>query len=104
MEQVTAQKARPIYDSAAYKIPFIYTLGELYRYRHLVGHLISRDLKVRYKRSFFGFVWVMLNPLLLMGSLAFAFSSLFGAQHIEVYILSGVLLWNTFSQGTIAAM
>src|SRR6185295_4852708 len=48
--------------------------------------------------------WVMLNPLLLMGSLAFAFSSLFRGQHAELYILSGVLLWTTFSQATIAAM
>ncbi len=101
---MVSSKARPIYDSAAFKIPFIYTLRELYRYRYLIGHLVSRDLKVRYKRSLLGFAWVMLNPLLLMGSLAFAFSSLFSGQHIEIYVLSGILLWNTFAQGTTAAM
>ena len=41
-------------------------LRELYRYRELLENLVVRDLKVRYKNSALGFLWSLLNPLLLM--------------------------------------
>ncbi len=98
--------AKPVYDSSALKLPFIYTLVEIVQYRHLIRLLVSRDLKVRYKRSVIGFGWVMLNPLLMMGILAFVFGNLFSSsqRHVAGYILSGILLWTLFAQGTVAAM
>ena len=41
-------------------------LAELWRYRDLVRNLALRDLKARYKSSVLGFVWSLLNPLLMM--------------------------------------
>ena len=41
-------------------------LRELLRYRDLIQNLVMRDLKVRYKSSVLGFLWSLLNPLLLM--------------------------------------
>ena len=99
-------RLKPVYDSKSFRAPFVYTLNELYRYRHLVGLLVSRDLKVRYKRSVLGYLWVVLNPLLTMATLAVVFGGLFVSQqkHVITYILTGILLWNLFSQGTVAAM
>ena len=46
-------------------------LGQIYRYRELVGMLVARDLKVRYKRSVLGMLWSLLNPLLQMAVYSF---------------------------------
>jgi ABC-type polysaccharide/polyol phosphate export permease len=96
----------PIYDSAALRIPFLSEITELYRYRFLLYNLVSRDLKVRYKRSFLGFLWAMVNPLLTMIVLLVVFTRLyrFSQQNLPVYILAGLLLWNFFSRGTSVAM
>src|SRR5215217_8179310 len=85
-------------------------LLDLYRYRDLVGALVSRDLKVRYRRSAIGFLWTMLQPLLMMLVLRTVFSTLFQAksaevpQHYEIYALAGILFWNFFSQSIVASM
>jgi len=97
----------PTYDSARIKLQSIFELKELVRYRYLVWNLIARDLKVRYKRSFLGFIWVMLNPLLMTAVLAIVFTNFMrfgGTQYYTGYLLAGILMWNLFSQGTVAAM
>lgn len=100
------QADRPFYDSSALRIPFLHEITELYRYRFLLWNLISRDLKVRYKRSVLGFVWAMVNPLLTMAVLLIVFTRLFRFQieHYPLYILAGLLIWNLYSQGTSVAM
>jgi len=99
-------KPLPIYDSRAFKVPLIEELRVLIAYRFLVWNLIGRDLKVRYKRSSIGFIWVMLNPLLTMAVLTIVFSQIFrfDITHYAVYLLAGTLLWNLYAQGSNAAM
>ncbi len=96
----------PIYDSSRPRLPLVEDVLELFRYRDLLWSLIQRDLTVRYKRSVLGFFWTMLNPLLTMLVMAVVFSSVFRfpADHYAVYLLSGLLLWNFFSQSTVQAM
>ncbi len=74
---------------------------ELYRYRDLLWSLVHRDLTIRYKRSTLGFLWTMLNPLLMMLALTIVFSNLFRFQiaHYPVYLLSGSLLYGFFQWG-----
>jgi ABC-type polysaccharide/polyol phosphate export permease len=101
------QKANlPIYDSSAPRVPFIHELKELYRYRFLLSNLISRDLKVRYKRSVLGFLWAIVNPLLTMLVLMVVFMGIFrfNIKNYPIYILSGILLWGLFARGTSVAM
>ncbi|HEX8925696.1 MAG TPA: ABC transporter permease [Terriglobales bacterium] len=96
----------PTYDSARAHLQAIVEAQELWRYRSLVRNLISRDLKVRYKRSALGFLWVTLNPLLTTIVLSIAFSFLFGKSQpvYPVFVLAGLLIWNLFAQGSVAAM
>jgi ABC-type polysaccharide/polyol phosphate export permease len=97
----------PVYDSGRIKVHALFELRELFRYRFLISNLISRDLKVRYKRSVLGFVWVMLNPLLTMSVIAIVFTNVFkfgGIHYYPTYLLSGILIWNIFAQGSVAAM
>lgn len=94
-----------IYDSSQ-KIPIlIQEVRELYRYQYLLTQLIRRDILTRYKRSFLGIAWTMLNPLGTMVVMTIVFSNLFGTtQDYPVYVLSGLLAWNFFSKSTLAAM
>lgn len=96
----------PVYDSRARRIPLIYPLQELLRYRYLVSNLVVKDLKVRYKRSSIGFIWVMLNPLLTMAVLTVVFSQVFPNKqpHYAVYVLAGTLLWGLYAQASTASM
>ena len=81
-------------------------IRELAKYRELLRNLVIRDIKVRYKRSVLGFLWVMLNPLLMMLVLDVVFSGLFkvSTKNYTAYLLSGIILWNFFSQSTSTAL
>lgn len=69
---------------------------ELVRYRSLVANLVAKDLKVRYKSSILGFVWSLLNPLLMMLVFTIVFTKLLGEKKpdFEVFVLIGLLSWN----------
>jgi lipopolysaccharide transport system permease protein len=74
-------------------------LRELFRFRQLIAVLVVRELKVRYKRSVFGLLWTMLNPLLLMVVYAVVFTTIMpAAQHnFTIFLLAGLLPWLFFS-------
>jgi ABC-type polysaccharide/polyol phosphate export permease len=75
---------------------------EIVQYRSLLRDLVSRDLKVRYKRSVLGVAWTMLNPLLTMVVFTMVFSQVLRVpvKNFAVYFLSGFLLWNFVAQTT----
>jgi len=77
-------------------------INELYRYRELLKNLVSRDIKKRYKRSALGFLWVMLDPLLMMLVFYIVFAGLFGntVGNYTAYVISGITMWQLFAQGT----
>ena len=73
---------------------------DTYRYRELIWALALKELKIRYKRSVLGFLWALLNPMLLMLVLSVVFSVIMQAQipHYAIFILSVLLPWTFFSQ------
>ena len=76
-------------------------IGRLWRYRELLGGLIRKELKVKYKNSVLGFAWSLLNPLLVLIVYWFAFGVILGntMPRFPIYLLCGVLVWNFFSGG-----
>lgn len=94
------------YDSARRPPAVIEELREIIRFRELLTQLVARNILVRYKRSVLGLAWTMLNPLLMMTILTIVFSNLFriSTAHYPVYVLSGLIVWNFFSQTTLTAM
>lgn len=72
------------------------SVRELVRYRELLRNLVARDLKVRYRNSVLGFIWCLLNPLLMMGVFTFVFTILMKSAipNFPVFILVGILAWN----------
>lgn len=77
-------------------------------YLYLLQQLVSRDFKVKYKRSVLGVAWSVLNPLFTMIILDVVFSQLFmlgrpgsgGVKNYPVYLLTGIVLFNYFSEAT----
>ena len=80
-------------------------LKEMYRYRSLIGNLVVRELKARYRGSALGFLWSFLNPLLLMSVYALVFSIYFrfGMEDYVVFLMSGLLPWIWFSSSLLEA-
>jgi ABC-type polysaccharide/polyol phosphate export permease len=80
----------------------------LLAYRDLIAVLVARELKVRYRRSSLGFLWTMLQPLLMMLVLQVVFSAVFRFElphgNYPVFALAGLLFWNFFSQSIVASM
>jgi ABC-type polysaccharide/polyol phosphate export permease len=75
-------------------------MSEMYQNRELIWALALKELRVRYKRSALGFLWALLNPLLMMVILTIVFSSVMRIQidHYSVFLLSVLLPWTLFSQ------
>ena len=84
--------------------PYIQTF---LKYRFLLGNLITRDLKVKYRRSVLGLLWSLLNPILMMLILDAVFSMLIGRTGIEnypIYLILGQTLFTFFSEATGGAL
>ena len=95
-----------IFDTSARPHPLVEEFRAIISYRELLVQFVSRSLKTRYKRSFLGIFWTMLNPLLTMIVLTLVFSNLFrfSVPDYPIYILSGLYLWGFFSHATSFAM
>ncbi|HHU71705.1 MAG TPA: ABC transporter permease [Clostridiales bacterium] len=76
------------------------------KYRFLLVELIKKDIKLKYRRSYLGILWTLLEPLLTTAVLTFVFGGLLGkgGRTFPVYILSGRLLYSFFAGSTKAAM
>ena len=76
------------------------------KYQPLLNELIARDIKTKYRRSLLGVLWTILNPLYMKVVLSVVFSNLFrfDIEYFPVYLLSGQLIFNFFSESTTNAM
>jgi ABC-2 type transport system permease protein/lipopolysaccharide transport system permease protein len=72
---------------------------ELVRFWPVVQNMVVQELRVRYQRSFLGFLWTMLNPILMLTVMALVFSQLFRIkeQNFAVYLFAGMVPWNFLS-------
>lgn len=70
-------------------------LADLGRHGNLIGHLVSRELKTRYRGSVLGFLWTFLNPLLLLLVYALVFSVYMRIQmdNYAAFMFTGLLPW-----------
>ena len=75
-------------------------IKEMTRHRELIWVLALKELRVRYKRSALGFLWALLNPLLMMVILTLVFSTImrFQVHHYAIFLIATLLPWTFFSQ------
>ena len=76
------------------------------RFRPLLGELMARDIKIKYRRSVLGVLWTLLNPLLMMVVLSVVYSNLFkfDIENFPLYLLSGQVIFNFYSDATTNSM
>lgn len=70
----------------------------LFKYRSLLATLTSRELKARYRGSVLGYVWSLVNPVLLLVVYTFVFSKIFSPRDVNVspyglFLATGVFPW-----------
>jgi lipopolysaccharide transport system permease protein len=105
-EQITVYTANKgavgIFRTAAQSV------GDIYRHRHLIWVLFSRDFKAQFKQSLLGYLWAVLGPL--MGVFSFVYMNFIGilnpgptAVPYPVYAFIGTSLWS-FLTATIVMM
>ena len=79
---------------------------QLIKYRTLIGALVVRHLSIRYRGSLLGFLWSLLNPLILMlvYTLVFSYYMRFDQKNYSVFLFTGLLPWlwlsSALSEGT----
>ena len=77
-------------------------LFELWEFRELLLALAMRDIKLRYRQTALGVAWVILQPLLTSGILAFVFGVVAGVtkpgrSSVFVFVLAGFIGWTFFN-------
>jgi ABC-type polysaccharide/polyol phosphate export permease len=88
--------------------------GELLTFRELLWNLTLRELRTKYRRSFLGWTWSLINPLATMAIFTFIFVVVFDAQapvgdpsglkSYPLYLLAGLIPWNFFAGSVATAM
>jgi lipopolysaccharide transport system permease protein len=79
-------------------------LKELWEYRELFYFFTWRDIKIKYKQTFLGVLWAILQPFMLMIVFTLFFGHALGVPTNDntpypVFVYSGLLIWNIFSSG-----
>lgn len=77
-------------------------LQEFWKYRDLLKLLVNKNIKLKYRRSWLGYVWSVLNPLMIMIVMSVVFSAMFkrNIENFPVYLFCGQLLFNYMSGAT----
>ena len=85
----------------------MHAVVSVYRSRELLWNLTLRELRTKYRRSFLGWAWSMLNPLAMVAIYGYVFGVLFnasapvgdpsGLNGFAYYLLCGLLPWNFFA-------
>lgn len=73
----------------------------LMRYRHLCLNLVQADLRARFRRSYLGILWAVIQPLGYSLVIAWVWRSLFNESdywQFALYVFSGMLVWDCFTQ------
>ena len=60
------------------------------KYKDLLYQLVIRDIKLKYRRSFLGYLWSVLNPLFVMIIMTIVFSTMFShnIENFPVYLFT----------------
>jgi lipopolysaccharide transport system permease protein len=82
-------------------------LHSLWTHRELTYYLVWRDVKLRYKQTFFGAGWALIQPIILMGVFGLFFGRLAGLPSnglpYSIFVLSALVPWTFFSSALAAS-
>lgn len=77
-------------------------VGEMWGQRELLGLLVRRELKAKYKDSTLGYAWTLIRPLVMLLIYYFVIGRVLGAQRAipsyAIFVFSGLTIWGLFSE------
>ncbi len=85
--------------------------AKVWDYRTLITNLAMRDLRSRYKKSFLGWMWSLINPAVSLGIYTVVFGFFLGGndsallagngrtKSFALFLFCGLVVWNAFSSG-----
>ena len=78
----------------------------MFKYKDIIKEFVIRDIKIKYRKSYLGILWSLLNPLLTMVVMTSIFSTIFKSniKNFAVYLLSGQIVVMYFNEATNQAM
>ncbi|NFF80812.1 ABC transporter permease [Clostridium botulinum] len=81
-------------------------IKNFFKYKELLKELVIRDIKVKYRKSVLGYIWSILNPLLMMLVISSVFSYMFRyeIENYPVYLITGQTIYSFFSEATNMSM
>jgi len=101
----TGRSARSddLVDRTAEMTTLTTVVASLYSYRELLKNLVLKDLKLKYRGSVFGFLWSLINPLMMIVvyTIAFTFILRVRSQGFVFYLMLGQLAWTFFASAAI---
>lgn len=78
------------------------SLRAVFAHRELLGRLVRRDIKARYKDSVLGMLWTLINPIVQLGVYYFVMGQILGAARglddFAIYVFSGLTIYGLFSE------
>ncbi|WGE35428.1 ABC transporter permease [Actinobacillus genomosp. 1] len=77
-------------------------IERFFAFDELLKQLVVRDVKLKYRRSYLGYLWSILNPLMLMMVQVIVFSNLFrfDTPNYPLYLISGQIIFNFMVEAT----
>lgn len=77
----------------------VFFFSELIAHRDVLKQLVVQQLVLRYRRTALGYIWTLINPLLMMSVMAVVFSTLFKSdlKTFAVFLFAGMIPWNFFN-------
>ena len=104
MSTITAEQI-PVYSSERER-GYLQRLRALSQRYDLIWQITARNLKIRYRRSAFGFLWTVLNPILnsLVFALVFKVILHNNVDRFILFIVIGLVAWNAFQASVMESM
>ena len=81
--------------------------SDMKKFMPLLKNLVSKDFKIKYRRSILGVAWSVLNPLFTMLIITKVFSMLLkggAVEDFESYYIIGYAMWNFFAEATTGSL
>lgn len=77
--------------------------SELYKFGFVLRQLVRQQLILRYRRTALGYLWTLVNPLLMMSVTAVVFATLFKVElkTFAIFLFAGMIPWNLFNSSVV---
>ncbi len=90
------------------------SVTDIWSYRGLIGNLAQRELRSKYKRSFLGWSWSLINPAASLLIYTVVFGTVLRVepptggngrlQSFALFLFAGLLIWNFFNSVVLGSM